>query len=253
MTRQAPSADPLKQSSKEVPVGRLYSGMHSSERTTERYGRLVEAGIEIFGTAGYSTARIKTICQRAGLSERYFYESFDSREQLLTAIYDNLSSTLMREVVLALEVPGMALKDAVRAGLAVVVNFMLGDPRHARIILVEIVGVSSELESKRHHSLTEFAKTTMRQLLLLGGIDPAEAQRPLTACAEDGLLAEVLDFARLTAISIVGGVNNMLCDALLSETTANTERITEVAYQLTYNASTGVRTLAAQGEPAGLV
>lgn len=228
-------------------MGRRYSGMQSSERALERRGRLIEAGIDVFGTVGYPAAKVKTLCQSAGLSERYFYESFESREQLLTAVYDDLATQLMRDVTEALRVPEQGLQDSVRAGLAAVVNFMLGDPRHAQIILVEIVGVSAELEAKRHRSMTAFAAESMRLLLLLSGVDPKEAQRPLTASAEDQVLAEALDFARLTAVSMVGGVNNILLDALLGGTTDNTERITEVAFQLLRNASTGIRGIVTPG------
>ncbi|MGP9503658.1 TetR/AcrR family transcriptional regulator [Specibacter sp. AOP5-B1-6] len=228
-------------------LGRRYSGMQSSERAMERRGRLIEAGIDVFGTAGYPAAKIKTLCQSAGLSERYFYESFESREQLLTAVYDELATQLMQEVTEALRAPEQGLLDSVRAGLAAVVNFMLGDPRHAQIILVEIVGVSAELEAKRHQSMTAFAAESMRLLLLLSGIDPKESQRPLTASAGDLVLAEALDFARLTGVAMVGGVNNILLDALLGGTSDNTELITEVSFQLLCNASTGIRGIVTPG------
>ncbi|PYI39285.1 hypothetical protein CVS30_04770 [Arthrobacter psychrolactophilus] len=221
--------------------GRVYSGQRSEDRMLERYGRLVTAGIEVFGTMGYTAAKVKTICQNAGLSERYFYESFSCKEQLLTTVYDHLASELMRQVLESLRVRGMTLLNAVNAGMATVVNFMLDDPRHAQIILVEIVGVSPELETKRHVSMTNFAAESQRLLLLLGGVDPEGAP---DGKAPDESLAEVFEFARLTGISMVGGVNNMLLDALRCGTTANTERITNAAFALICNASTGVRVLA---------
>ncbi|WP_449371962.1 TetR/AcrR family transcriptional regulator [Arthrobacter psychrolactophilus] len=221
--------------------GRVYSGQRPEDRTLERYGRLIAAGIEVFGTVGYATAKVKTICQSAGLSERYFYESFSSKEQLLTTVYDHLASELMRQVLESLRVRGMSLLNAVHAGMATVVNFMLDDPRHAQIILVEIVGVSPELEAKRHESMTNFAAESQRLLLLLGEVDPDSAQE---GKAVDESLADVFELARLTGISMVGGVNNMLLDAVLTGTSTNTKQITSAAFALICNASTGVRTLA---------
>lgn len=232
----------------EMPAGRIYSGLQPSERTLERRGRLVDAGIQVFGTMGYAAAKVKVLCQQAGLSERYFYESFESREALLVEVYDALASQLMCRVVTALQSPSADLEQSVRAGMAAVVNFMLDDPRHARIILVEIVGISPELEAKRHKSMSAFAGQSMAQLLLLSGIDPEKAQKQLAENPDDAVLATVLDAARLTAVSMVGGVNNMLLDALVSGTTGNTKRITELSFQLIYNASAGIRALAA---PAG--
>lgn len=238
--------DPGNISAQQASFGRLYSGMKSSERAQERHSRLVEAGFEVFGTVGYPGAKIKDLCQRAGLSERYFYESFQSREHLLTTVYDALSKKLMQEVVAAVTVPGMELRQSVRAGMAAVVNFMLDDPRIAQIILVEIVGVSPELESKRHRYLSDFAAESMRLLLLLSGIDQDHAQARQQGAPRIDSLAEALEFARLTAISMVGGVNNMLLDALLSGTTGNKDGITEVSFQLICNASTGIRELVAE-------
>lgn len=230
-----------------TPVaGRVYSGRQPSERTVERHDRLVDAGIEIFGTVGYAGAKIKLLCQQAALSERYFYESFGSKEALLVEVYDALSNQLMHHVVDALRRPSLGLRESVRAGLAAVVNFMLDDPRHARIILVEAVGISSELETKRHQSMTAFAAQSMNQLLLLSGIDHEEAYEQLAQNPDDAVVAMILDATRLTAVSMVGGVNNMLLDAVLGGTTSNTERITDVALQLLCSASTGIRTLAAE-------
>lgn len=254
VTGQAPN--PLNDATAAAPAGassgRIYSGLQSSERALERYRRLVEAGIEVFGTTGYPGAKIKALCQGAGLSERYFYESFESREQLLMAVYDQVARDLMRHVMEALQAPGLDLRASVRAGMAAVVNFMLDDPRHAQIILVEIVGVSPLFEAKRHKSMMEFAAESMRQLLLLSGLDPETVHQQSADNPQDTALATALDFARLTAVSMVGGVNNMLLDAVLGGTTHNTERITDVAFQLIFNASTGIRALAAGQSACGL-
>lgn len=246
--------------------GRLYSGLQSSERAQERYDKFLDAGIEVFGTLGYPGAKIKTLCQSAGLSERYFYESFDSREHLLTCVYETVSSNLMQRVTASLSDTRVKAEDAIRASLATVVNFMLGDPRHAQIILVEIVGISDELEAKRHQAMTNFAGQSMGALLILGGVKASvvkeilggglgglgggpttpggNAGARLQAIDPDHPLAEALEFARLTSISMVGGVNNMLLDAVIGGTTCNSERIIEVAYQLMCNASSGIRELA---------
>lgn len=226
-------------------MGRLYSGLASSERAKERQCRLIAAGLDVFGTEGYATAKIKTLCRAAGLSERYFYESFDSREQLLTAIYDDLSSRLMNDVVNAVTAPGIELSDAVRDGMAAVVHFMLDDPRNAKIILVEIVGVSPELEAKRHASLKGFATQSLQLLLLLSGIEPAEAEARNAAGEGARQLAATIDFARLTSIAMVGAVNNVLLDAILSCEIEDKDLIVEVSYQLICNAATGIRELLA--------
>ncbi|WP_207345813.1 TetR/AcrR family transcriptional regulator [Arthrobacter sp. E3] len=224
-------------------AGRRYSGMCSADRVLERHGRLIEAGIDVFGTLGYGCAKIKTVCQRAGLSERYFYESFESREDLLATIYDHLAAVLLEELKTAFNDPARDLVSSIKAGTGEVVHFMLDDPRHVRILLVEMVGVSDQLESMRHRSLNDFADETMNKLLLLCETDPKDAREWLAAHPEDQGMADILDFARLTAVSVVGGVNNMLLDALQGGTLHNTQRIIDVSCQLISNASLGIRAL----------
>lgn len=228
----------------EAAAGRIYSGQVPSERVLARRGRLLAAGLELFGTRGFAHVKIKELCQHAGVSERYFYESFRSREELLTVLYAQLTGQLMVNFLAVMRVPGKAPRDAIHAGITAVASFMLNDPRHAQIILVEIVGVTAELEAMRHASLRAFAAESMVQLLRLGGIDPEQAQAQQGMDAGPGPLARSMEFARLTAVSSVGAINNMLLDALLGGTTANTDPIIEVALELMCNAANGIRALA---------
>lgn len=228
-----------------VTAERRYSGMTSADRALERYGRLIEAGIGVFGTQGYRTASIKALCQHAGLSERYFYESFASREELLSSVYDRLTTAMLQSVRAAVEAKEHP-QAGPRAANCAVVDFMLGDPRHARIMLIEVVGVSPELEAKRHQALTTFADEAMTELLSLSGIDPHVAKKH-PAELEDQSLVEVLDFARLAAVSVVGGVNNMLVDALHSgKVNSNAQGIIDVACQFLDYAVLSVRALREQ-------
>ncbi|MHA7306077.1 TetR/AcrR family transcriptional regulator [Arthrobacter sp. TMN-49] len=226
-------------------LGRRYSGLESAERVLERQRRLVAAGIDVFGTVGYAASKVKTLCQSAGLSERYFYESFESREHLLQTVYTHLDALLTARMACAMRTPGLDLFASVRAGIDEAVAFMLGDPRHAQIILVEVVGISAGLEAKRHQTMIDFAEESMLQLLLLSGIDPEHGRAQLTARLGTAEAANIFEFARLTTVAVVGGVNNMLLDALLGGTTDHAERIGEAAFQLIDNASRGIRALVA--------
>ena len=222
---------------------KLTRGEITANAVVQLRDRLLDAGVEVFGTVGYAGSTIKSLCKQAGLSERYFYESYASRENLLREVYDDLSRQLTGHIMTALQVPCSDVEESVRAGLAAVVNFMLDDLRHARIMLVEIVGISAELEVVRHASLTAYAAESMRQLLRSNGIDAEQAHEQLAQNPDDAVLAKTLDFSRLTAIAMVGGVNNMLIDAVLGGTTGNTAKITDVAFLLFCGASNGINSL----------
>lgn len=236
--------DPPNKTSGGEMLGRRYSGLEPCERAVERKRRLVAAGVDVFGTVGYSGATIKTLCRSAGLSERYFYESFASREQLLGASYDYLDEALGAQIDLAVQSARPDLIACVRVGTEAVVGFMLNDPRHARIMLMEVVGVSAELELKHHKSQSDFATRCLHQLLLLSGIDPELGREQLATRLGSVSAANILEYARLLAVFIVGGVNNMMLDALGGGTTQQTAQITEVTCSLIFNAAAGIREFA---------
>jgi AcrR family transcriptional regulator len=58
-------------------------GVPLAERPALRRERLIAAAIDVYGEVGFRNATVRAICQRARLTERYFYESFGSSEALL--------------------------------------------------------------------------------------------------------------------------------------------------------------------------
>src|SRR5580692_3427895 len=88
-----------------VKGARVYRGQSNHERREDRRDRLVRAGLELFGTAGYAATSIEGICSSAGVTARHFYEHFVSREALLRAIYDEVVADAQRAVMRALALP----------------------------------------------------------------------------------------------------------------------------------------------------
>lgn len=127
----------------------LYAGRTRDQRRAERRVRLVDAGIEVIGTRGHGGATVRAICRAAGLTERYFYESFADREALLSAVYLHLVEALRERVTAAvapLVADESALRDdAVRAGVRAFFTALRDDPRVARIVLFEAVNISASL------------------------------------------------------------------------------------------------------------
>jgi AcrR family transcriptional regulator len=55
---------------------RNYAGLSADERRLARRERLIEGAIRAYGELGYRNTTVKAVCEAAGLTERYFYESF---------------------------------------------------------------------------------------------------------------------------------------------------------------------------------
>ena len=61
----------------------------------------MDAAIAIYGVVGYRNAPVKAICERAKLTERYFYESFQNSEALLIATYRHVTDAILEDMAAA--------------------------------------------------------------------------------------------------------------------------------------------------------
>jgi AcrR family transcriptional regulator len=182
-------------------AARPYGGRSAKERMAERRTRLLDAGLALFGTRGYANTSIETICSKAGVTARHFYEQFESRELLLLDVYERVIDHARHAVLTALEAPHAEPRSRVIAGIEAYVHAVLDDPRHARIACVEVVGAGQKVERRRRKAIHEIAKV----------ID-AQAQ----ALAEQGNV-ERRDFS-LTAIAMAGACNELVTDAIMRPT-----------------------------------
>ena len=135
---------------------RRYRGSSAAERRAARRDALILAAVRVYGERGYRSATVKAVCDEAGLTERYFYESFANSEALLVASYRAVTGVLLK----ALEEVGEGTEgspaERVRAILARYFQALQNDPRSARLFLVEIAGVSAELDRVFADSLDAF-------------------------------------------------------------------------------------------------
>ena len=127
---------------------RRYRGVAADERVTERRRQFIEAGLACFGTRGYHPVTVRDLCAEAHLTERYFYESFKDREALFAAVYEHLIAELRRDFMAAALPRAPHLSGMARAGLDVFYRRLHQDPRIARMLLVEVLTVSQEMEQR---------------------------------------------------------------------------------------------------------
>jgi AcrR family transcriptional regulator len=78
---------------------RQFKGLSLSERKQLRREKLIEAGIEAYGTHGFFAVTVKDICNEAKLTERYFYESFKKSEQLFQTFFKHILSHLLHYII----------------------------------------------------------------------------------------------------------------------------------------------------------
>ena len=145
-------------------AGRRYRGASLAQRRAERRQRLIQAGVDTFGTRGYHGVTVREICAAAGLTERYFYESFRDREQLFSAVYEQLNAQLQQKIVAAVAGAGADPAQVARRGLRAYFEQTRSDPKGARIMLIEVFGVSADMDRLSRRTAIGFVEMVRRVL-----------------------------------------------------------------------------------------
>src|SRR2546430_1305857 len=129
---------------------RAYGGRSAAERRAERHERLMNAGLELFGTEGYAAPSIEKMWSQGGGSPPNFFEEFASREDLLMRLHDRIIEQAVGAVFDAFDkAADAALAERLRLAIHAFVTTTAQDPRWARLSFVEVIGVSDAVEAHR--------------------------------------------------------------------------------------------------------
>lgn len=148
--------------------GRRYRGVGIEERRASRRQQLLAAGLEVFGEQGYHGATVRAICTRAGLTERYFYESFANGEDLLCAVYEQHMQLQQARILQAILTAEKHPESMMAAGLKAFFELAREIPAGARVQFVEVLGVSPRVDGLYRQSVENFAalmRTLNQQLV----------------------------------------------------------------------------------------
>jgi AcrR family transcriptional regulator len=146
---------------------RTFKGRSMDERRAERRVRLIEAGIQAFGEHGYKETTVREICQRAELTERYFYESFENLPALFKAVFAKLSLEIsQRWMTAVMHAPRDPLAMA-EAFLRAFFSFVQEEPQRARVLLYESNTVDEDVLRFAESTIDDHANTTRGFISLL--------------------------------------------------------------------------------------
>jgi AcrR family transcriptional regulator len=159
-----------------------FKGISAAERRSDRRRRLVEAAFAIAGTEGAGGLGVGRVCLDAGLTKRYFYESFGSLADLQSAVVDHAIAVMSQRVDPFLPAgPG----GPPQAWLEAFVGALVDDECLARVLLTETHG---GVLSPFRHQIIDVAIAGMAP----PGSDPqADLHARLVAYAQIGALSEL--------------------------------------------------------------
>ncbi len=151
-----------------VAVVRPYRGVSADDRRADRRERLIEAALDVAGEAGVTAVTMKAVCARAGLTERYYYESFRTRDELLAAAAAPGMQEIGRRVVAAIDATPPDLFARSRACAEAIVSVLAEDPRKARIFREAVA--NDALRAQHAAAINAYAALVGGQIRNLQGL-----------------------------------------------------------------------------------
>lgn len=141
---------------------RRYRGSAIEIRQAQRRQQLIDAASDVYGRNGYRHSSVKQVCDAAGLTQRYFYESFAHSDELLIACYEQAATALREEITSAAERIGPDRLERGRAMLLAYYQALKARPLIANLLLVEIRGISPAVDKAIFRALQEMNRDLTR-------------------------------------------------------------------------------------------
>lgn len=139
-----------------VSNGRRYRGESHETRAKDRKEKLLIAALDVIGTEGFKAATVRKVCGKAGLTERYYYEAFGNAHGMLQQVYEQQINRLAATLYSAITMVEQTPTAIAEAALTSLFGAMKKDPRMARVIYIEVVGVSEALDEVYRHGQRQF-------------------------------------------------------------------------------------------------
>lgn len=108
--------------------------MTIEERRKSRREALLAAGIGLLGSPDGPAASVRGACRAAGLTERYFYESFTDRDQYVRAVYAHVGEQARTTISDAVRTARP--RDRAEAPVRAFVELVLDNPSVGRVLLL---------------------------------------------------------------------------------------------------------------------
>jgi AcrR family transcriptional regulator len=189
-------------------LSRLPPGRHGLPRefvTRNQRERLIAGLAEAIAENGFAGTTIAHITKHAAVSRRTFYEHFSSKDECFVAAYDMVMSELNQRVGEAFE-QEEEWPQAVRAGIAAMLDFLTTEPHLARLSMVEAL-VAGPVVVERYDA-------AIQNLV------------PYFEAGREGRSAEVLEgLSPTTEEALVGGMVSLISRRIFADRTGELEAL----------------------------
>jgi AcrR family transcriptional regulator len=145
------------------PVVRPYRGVSAEDRRQQRRAQLLDACLDLVGDLGPGAITVEAVCKQAGLSKRYFYESFADREAVLIALVERVMADVRGALEAVVQDAPASPDEQMLRLVHATVDTLAADPRISRL-WVE-ANLYPALEQRRSEAYDDFADVLARIVL----------------------------------------------------------------------------------------
>jgi AcrR family transcriptional regulator len=171
---------------------RSYRGVAFEQRRGHRREALLQTGLDCLQSDGLQGVSVRSICARARLTPRYFYENFSDLDELLVAIVDAVAAEVAARALEAVAAAPDNLAAQVRAAVDAGYGVIADDRRKANALLVAAAG-HGPLRDRRQEIVMQYADLAMANLPVLGQMTAVDRRQ-----------------AKATALFLMGGAAELI-------------------------------------------
>jgi AcrR family transcriptional regulator len=171
--------------------------------------RLLEGMAHSVAVKGYTDTTVADIVREAGVSKRTFYECFATKKDCLIALYAASSRGAFKVLKEAID-PSRDWKTQVDHALNAYLGCLASNPALLRPLFIEILGLGAEGLQVRRRMNQELADFVVQVVHAGHAHTPQDAARHTTM-----------------AMAVVGGINELVLQAIESGRTADLAELTQ--------------------------
>ncbi|MGB6245059.1 MULTISPECIES: TetR/AcrR family transcriptional regulator [Gordonia] len=137
---------------------RAYGGESGGARVARRRAALIDAALDMLAEPEPGPVTVRGICGRAGLTPRYFYESFENADALVGEAYDQVIAQIADHALAGFNA-GADARGKVVGAVEAIVETIESDPRTGRVLFSDTLR-SPVVAAKRSQMLEIFTDLT---------------------------------------------------------------------------------------------
>jgi AcrR family transcriptional regulator len=153
--------------------------------------RVLRAAAHCFARRGYFSSWVEHVIGRARMSRRTFYRLFESKEDVLEALHEEVTRRLLAQLDAAMSGVAGAL-ERVRRGIQAYIELLASHRGLARVLLVDVRAAGPRLAAAREQAHAAFAERIEAAYAALVAEGVAEPPHPFAARALVGAVNEVV-------------------------------------------------------------